>query len=84
MQSLPLESSVGPTFRSLLERLRKRVSEQLAAGEWTERGLARRAGISQPHLHNVLKGIRSMTPEVADRLLTTLQMSVDDLRGNAR
>ncbi|HWB99940.1 MAG TPA: hypothetical protein VG672_24700 [Bryobacteraceae bacterium] len=48
-------------------------------GEVTERGLARLAGISQPHLHNVLKGVRAMTPEIGDLLLVTLKLDLLDL-----
>ena len=67
------------TFHSLLDGLRVQVSQRIAGGELTERGLARRAGISQPHLHNVLKGVRSLTPDVADRLMATLSLNLVDL-----
>ncbi len=59
----------------LLECIRKRVQN----GEVTERRLAGLSGISQPHIHNLLKGARSLSPEVADRILRTLDMSVLDL-----
>jgi transcriptional regulator with XRE-family HTH domain len=45
----------------------------------TERGLARRAGISQPHLHNVLKGKRFFSLQTADLVLHELGLSVVDL-----
>ncbi|MBV9296352.1 MAG: hypothetical protein JO145_12340 [Acidobacteriaceae bacterium] len=32
--------------------------------------------ISQPHLHNVLKGARKINPELADRLLRKFGLSV--------
>jgi plasmid maintenance system antidote protein VapI len=48
-------------------------------GEFTERGLAKKARISQPHLHHILKGKRALRPEVADRLLAELQISILDL-----
>jgi hypothetical protein len=32
--------------------------------------MARATGVSQPHLHNILKGIRALPPELADQLLT--------------
>ncbi len=48
-------------------------------GVATERGLALRAGTSQPYLHNVLKGVRHMTPALADRLMQELNMTVADL-----
>src|SRR5205807_458087 len=45
----------------------------------TERGLARILGISQPQIHNVLKGARKLRPELADRLIRQLEMTVLDL-----
>jgi hypothetical protein len=59
----------------LLSEVRRRV----ASGEFTERGLASEIGVSQPHLHNVLKGARALTPAVADALLTRLKLSLRDL-----
>jgi hypothetical protein len=50
--------------------------ERVRAGEVSERGLARRAGISQPHLHNVLKGIRTLSPEASDRLMRAMQLTI--------
>ena len=74
----------GATFHLLLSKLRVRVANRIAEGEITERALARRAGISQPHLHNVLKGIRTMTPDVADRLLEALHLPLEELTGMPR
>lgn len=53
-------------------------------GEVTERGLALRAGVSQSHVHNVLKGARPMTPYLADRLLREFNMTVIDLLDRAQ
>ena len=39
-------------------------------GELTERGLARLVGVSQPHIHNVLKGVRALSPELSDQIST--------------
>lgn len=61
--------------RRLLDQIRLRLSN----GELTERRLARMAGISQPHMHNVLKGVRALTPEVADLLLASLGLSMLDM-----
>lgn len=61
--------------RAVLECLRARVKN----GESTERGLARAVGISQPHLHNVLKGRRSLSPELTDHILGSLRLSLLDL-----
>jgi transcriptional regulator with XRE-family HTH domain len=59
----------------LLDCIRKRVQN----GEVTERRLAGMSGISQPHIHNLLKGARGLSPGIADRILRTLDMSVFDL-----
>ena len=46
------------------------------SGAISERALARKAAISQPHLHNVLKGIRTLSPEAADRLMQAMGVTV--------
>ena len=66
-------------FAELLARLPERVRMQIHNGELTERGLARLAGLSQPHIHNVLSGQRILTVSVADRILTALDLSLSDL-----
>jgi transcriptional regulator with XRE-family HTH domain len=66
-------------IEDLLVRLRTLLVERVRNGELTERGLARRIGISQAHMHNVLKGVRILTPEVADLILLEIQMSASDL-----
>ncbi len=58
-----------------LSNLRARVRN----GEITERRLARLVGVSQPHIHNILKGMRVLTPDVGDRILAELNMSIFDL-----
>ena len=67
------------TFESLTVRLIERLRWKIRCGEWTERSLARRAGISQPHLHNVMKGERELSPGAADRLLHAAGLSLLDL-----
>jgi transcriptional regulator with XRE-family HTH domain len=66
-------------FTDLHERLKAQISYKVRNGEVTERGLARRAGVSQPHLHNVLKGKRFFSLESADLVLHALGLSVIDL-----
>jgi transcriptional regulator with XRE-family HTH domain len=63
----------------VLEKLRERLRRAMRNGQLTERGLARRAGLSQAHVHNVLKGVRVLTPPVADRILRSLGLTVTDL-----
>jgi transcriptional regulator with XRE-family HTH domain len=67
----------------LLNLLREHVNHRIRNGEITERGLARLTGLSQSHVHNVLKGARMLTPEVADTFLRYLRISVLELLGDA-
>jgi transcriptional regulator with XRE-family HTH domain len=67
------------TFQDAQFRLLTLVRERIHNGELTERGLARRIGISQPHAHNVLKGVRNLSPEIFDSLLRYLHLSLLDL-----
>jgi hypothetical protein len=69
----------GPGFERLLQRLVRRVGGLLSNGEYTERGLARLTGISQPHLHHILAGKRTLTPPVADSFLVNLGWTVGEL-----
>ena len=66
-------------FGTLQRRLLARVKSRVQNGELTERGLARMTGISQPHIHHILKGVRGLSFENADRILLQLNMSVTDL-----
>jgi transcriptional regulator with XRE-family HTH domain len=66
-------------FKLLEQRLLCELRERVRSGAITERGLARMAGISQPHLHNVLKGVRSFSLEKADQVLRSLGLNVLDL-----
>ena len=67
------------TFCQLQHRLVEHLRHRIQSGETTERGLAASPGISQPHLHNVLKGKRLLSMEMADEILRNLQISVLDL-----
>ncbi|HEX3875498.1 MAG TPA: helix-turn-helix transcriptional regulator [Bryobacteraceae bacterium] len=67
------------SFRDLHDRLTDHILYRVRNGEMSERGLARRAGISQPHLHNVLKKKRLFSLESADLLLRELDISLLDL-----
>jgi len=67
------------TFLELQHRLLEHLRQRVQSGETTERGLARTAGLSQPHLHNVLKGKRFLSIDMADAILGNLQMSILDL-----
>ena len=60
-------------------RLLDFLSSRINNGEFTERGLARLIGVSQPQLHNVLKGKRKLQTKLADRILQKFGLSVLDL-----
>lgn len=66
-------------FELLQTRLLQKLRGRMRNGELTERSLARLTGISQPHVHNVLKGVRILSPEIADIILRKLGMSLLDL-----
>ena len=67
------------TFDDLRTRLIDNLRLRVRSGEVTERSLARLTGVSQPHLHHVLKGKRQLSLETADLILRRLHMDVLDL-----
>ncbi|MCU1233564.1 MAG: transcriptional regulator, family [Candidatus Solibacter sp.] len=67
------------TFEALRARLVENLRLRVRSGEATERGLARITGISQPHLHHVLKGKRLLSFERADEVLRRLDMDLLEL-----
>ncbi len=66
-------------FHALQVLLLERLRERLRAGEITERGLSRISGISQPHVHNIIKGKRAMSVGTADTLMFHLHLDIRDL-----
>ena len=60
-------------------RLVLRLRDMVRNGELTERALARTTGVSQPHIHNVLKGKRELSVEMAEVILNALNLDVYDL-----
>ena len=67
------------TFGDAQLRLLTYVRNLIRNGELTERALARQIGISQPHIHNALKGVRTLSPEVLDTILRHFHLSLVDL-----
>jgi transcriptional regulator with XRE-family HTH domain len=61
-----------PGFHELSARLIRHLTARDRRGEMSERSLARLTSYSQPHIHNVLKGSRALTAELADRVLQLL------------
>jgi hypothetical protein len=78
------------TFHDLQQRLLAELRHRVRSGAATERGLARHTGISQPHLHNVLKGKRILSMAKADSVLRHLQIDIlnmidpEELRESSR
>lgn len=66
-------------FAFLQERLVALMRERVRSGEVTERGLAMLAGVSQPHVHHVLKGARRLSTDMADHLLRRLHIDLFEL-----
>lgn len=67
------------TFRDLQDRLAANLRERVRGGEITERGLANLTNVSQPHIHNVLKGKKVFSTDMADQVMQHLRMDVLDL-----
>jgi transcriptional regulator with XRE-family HTH domain len=67
------------TFERLQLNLIQHLRDRVQNGEITERSLARITGISQPHLHNVLKGKRLLSIQKLDRILSYLELDLMDL-----
>ena len=66
-------------FSDFQRRLVVHLHTLVRSGEATERGLARLTGVSQPHMHNVLKGKRFLSLEMADRVVAHLDLDLLDL-----
>jgi transcriptional regulator with XRE-family HTH domain len=67
------------TFQDAQLKLLAQVRDRIRNGELTERGFARLIGVSQPHVHNVLKGVRKLSPQIFDSILNYFHMSLLDL-----
>jgi len=67
------------TFCDLHERLIENLRQRVRSGEMTERGMARATGVSQPHIHHVLRGKRLLSAVTADQILRQLNMDLLDL-----
>ena len=66
-------------FQELERRFIENLKNRIRSGELTERGLARLAGISQPHVHNVLKGKRIFSLPAADQIVRALHLDLLEL-----
>jgi len=70
---------VRVNFGFLHSRLISAVRTRIRNGEISERGLARLTGISQPHIHHVLKGTRLLSRDTADLILERMRIDLADL-----
>jgi transcriptional regulator with XRE-family HTH domain len=66
-------------FQELEGRFLEHLRRRIRSGELTERQLARLSGISQPHVHNVLKGKRLLSTELADTILHVLRLDLMEI-----
>jgi transcriptional regulator with XRE-family HTH domain len=66
-------------FQQLEARFLEDLRRRIRSGELTECQLARLSGISQPHVHNVLKGKRLLSMELADTILHVLRLDLLDM-----
>ncbi len=66
-------------IEDLYDRLVDVARQRIRAGELTERGLSRMCGLSQPHMHNVLKNIRTLSAGSAGRLMDALGVTLPEL-----
>lgn len=66
-------------FRELQFRLIRHLQERIRSGEISERRLALAVDVSQPHLHNVLKGKHTFSVPTADKILRHLRLDLLDL-----
>lgn len=66
-------------FEELQNRLVVKMRQRVQNGEFTERGLARAVGISQVHIHNVLKGARTLSINLNDLILKRLGLTILDI-----
>jgi hypothetical protein len=66
-------------FDDLQTALIRNLQRRLFNGEFTERQLAKLARVSQPHIHNVLKGTKHLSNLLSDQILRVLGITVLDL-----
>lgn len=67
------------TFLDLEARLLERMNDLVRQGHTSQRRLAHLTGYTQPHIHNVLKRVRRLQPDLADRLLRAGELGLEDL-----
>jgi hypothetical protein len=71
------------SFGLLRLRLISGIRDRVRNGEISERRLAHVTGVSQPHIHHVLKGTRVLSLEMADQIIERLQIDLMELLSGA-
>jgi plasmid maintenance system antidote protein VapI len=66
-------------FEEFQRRLVTTLRESVRNGDITERRLARITGVSQPHIHHVLRGKRGLSIEMSDQVLRAMRNDLLDL-----
>jgi transcriptional regulator with XRE-family HTH domain len=66
-------------FEEMQRRLVTNLRESVRNGYITERSLARMTGVSQPHMHHVLRGKRGLSIEKSDQVMRALRNDLLDL-----
>lgn len=57
-----------------------RIKDLRKERKMTQTELARLAGVSQPHIHDLENGHRHASPETLERIAAALGVAVEDLR----
>src|SRR3954470_292565 len=79
MALLTSRSPAPLNFEQLRLRVLAAIRQKINNGALTERGLARLSRLSQPCVHNVLKGERPGSLETLDRLLKATRLDLQHL-----
>ena len=66
-------------IEDLIARVVEVANSEVRSGRISERQLARFAGISQPHLHNALHGVRTFSPRAVGLLMKAMGVTVPDV-----
>ena len=79
MAPLPSRSAAPLNFSQIRQLVIAALQRKINNGELTERGLARLSRLSQPCVHNVLKGNRLGSMSTLDRLIKAARLDLQHL-----
>ena len=66
-------------IEDLIASVIEMANNEVRSGRISERQLARCSGISQPHLHNALHGVRAFSPRAVGLLMKAMGVAVPDV-----